>query len=190
MVPRRTWKETSSSARTVPNVFVTPSTRTASSGSTASERSVVIVAGVLRSHVDPRLVAVDDLVLDGDRGVALDAEVGTLLDRASIEKRLGDHVLRVRGEAGIPELDHVDRPGVEEIDRVLRSRGADHGDGVLQAGRLDGLADADHVGGGRTLHALEVRIGAEELLHAFIGLLSVVRGLDPVTDELHVRVVL
>src|SRR5699024_11946327 len=55
-----------------------------------------------------------DPVLDGDRGVALDAEVGALLDRASIEKRLGDHILRVRGEAGIPELDHVDRPGVEE----------------------------------------------------------------------------
>src|SRR5699024_28048 len=139
MVPRRSRKETSSSARTVPKVFVTASTRTASSGSTASGRSVVIVAGVLRGHVDPGFVAVDDLVLDGDRGVALDPEVGALLDRPSVEQGLGDDVLRVGGEAGVPELDDVDRSGRQEIHGVLGRRRADDRDGVLEAGLLDRL---------------------------------------------------
>src|SRR5690606_7494583 len=108
IVPRRTWKETSSSACTVPKVLVTPSTRTARSsrpGSTACGRSVVIVAGVLRGHVDPGLVAVDHLVLDADRGVALDAEVGSVLDAPAVQQSLGDHVLCVGGEARVPELD-------------------------------------------------------------------------------------
>src|SRR5699024_1649763 len=193
MVPRRTRKETSSSARTVPKVLVTPSTwtaRSAVSRPTASGRSVVIVAGVLRGHVDPRLVAVDDLVLDADRGVALDAEVGALFDGPAVEQSPRDHVLRVGGEAGVPELDHVDRSGLEEVHGVFRGRCADHADGVLEPGLLDGLADADHVGGGGALHTLEVRVGAQELLHTLVGLLRVVRGLDPIADKLHVRVLL
>src|SRR5699024_7018911 len=193
IVPRRTWKETSSRARTVPKVLVTPSTRTARSsrsGPSASGRSVVIVVGILRGHVDPGLVAVDDLVLDGHLGVALDPEVDPLLDGLAVEEHLGDDVLGVGGVAGVPELDDVDRAGLQQGGRVLRGRGPAHGDRVLETGLLDRLAHPHHISGGGALPALEVWIGAQQLLHALIGLLGIVRGLDAVPDQGHVRVVL
>ena len=58
------------------------------------------------------------------------------------------------------------------------------------AGLFDSLAGADHVGRCRALYPLEVRVGAQQLLHALVRPLGVVGGLDAVTDERHVRVVL
>src|SRR5690625_2722095 len=194
-VPLRMVRSTSSSATTFPYVLRTP--RTATAGGAPPSRSgapvvpsEVILVDVLEVDLDPRLVAVDDLPVDRDGLVAGDTEVHPVGDLFTVEDGLGEHVHRVRGVSGVPEGDEVDGPGLEPGAGVVRGAGADDGDLVLQPGLLDRLSHADDVGGRRALDPLEVRVGREQLLHALVGDLGVVGGLDEVPDHLHVGVVL